>query len=481
MNALMMNRIVSIAAMLLIALPVGIACIVLGFGMGDTPCILCWQERTAMVLTALVAVFIMRYGLKPKYIGALLFTAIYGLWAGYRHSSPHILRDIGQGFGPAILGIHTYVWVMVVFAVVLLFAALMLVMQGDKLVEQDKDTKWSLLNKTTINVFLVVIAFNIVQAFTQTGPFPFIGQSDPVRMSFDPDKIIWSTGNWPTLSKLSARGSYSIEKPDFSQTEVNQATMLAAKNQLALASSVTLPAAIEGVVSGISYNPNSKMYAAVTTDNWVYFIDQSLTNVLAQVRIDAAFSVEISNLADVVFDGDNSVFVTADHKSFARVAYDPQAKIADYYANFMAGTDGVKELKRSRITTARARYNYIASAAWDPIKQEYLMVTLPDAKQPNFVLVRVSGEDYQLNSEAKIKLATQALPMVTAMVVDGDKAYLLSNSAKQVLVMDLATNQVEYSLDISDVVNPQAMTLVNGQLAIVDAQAANNQVKMFSL
>ena len=31
----------ALAALALIALPVGIACLVLGFGMGDSPCIMC--------------------------------------------------------------------------------------------------------------------------------------------------------------------------------------------------------------------------------------------------------------------------------------------------------------------------------------------------------------------------------------------------------------------------------------------------------
>ncbi|EIU1791711.1 disulfide bond formation protein B, partial [Salmonella enterica] len=38
-----------IAALLIIIVPVGIACIVLGYCMGDNPCILCWEERIAMI------------------------------------------------------------------------------------------------------------------------------------------------------------------------------------------------------------------------------------------------------------------------------------------------------------------------------------------------------------------------------------------------------------------------------------------------
>ncbi|WP_460169574.1 disulfide bond formation protein B [Campylobacter concisus] len=39
----------ALAALALIALPVGIAYLILGFGMGDSPCIMCWHERFCMI------------------------------------------------------------------------------------------------------------------------------------------------------------------------------------------------------------------------------------------------------------------------------------------------------------------------------------------------------------------------------------------------------------------------------------------------
>ncbi|MBV7316508.1 disulfide bond formation protein B [Shewanella sp. NIFS-20-20] len=478
MNEINLNRIVSFAALALIALPVGIACIILGFGMGDTPCILCWQERTAMVLVSLIALFIMRYGLKPKYIGALILTAVYGLWAGYRHSSNHILRDIGQGFGPAIFGVHTYVWVIVVFAIILLFAGALLLLQGDKL--QDKPAPWSLFNKITINTFLVIIVFNIVQAFTQTGPFPFIGQSDPVRMSFNSDHIIWSTGNWPTPSKLSARGAYTIAKPDFANMSHDAQTQISTSNRAMASQQLQLPAAIEGLATGIAYQASTEMFAVVTSDNWVYFLSKDLTTILAQVKIDAAFSTEISNLAGVAFDGDNSVIVTADHKSYARVAYDPSAKIAHYYANFMDGTDGVKELTRSRFETTRAKYNYIGDIGFDAKTNEYLMVTLPVPTRNNFVVSRMSAADMKLNSEAIISLEVNALPQVTGIAIGDDNIYLLSHSGEQVLVMN-RDNRVIDAINLEATTNPQALTLMDGQLAVLNANPGSNSISLFNV
>lgn len=473
------NQIVSLAAMALIALPVGIACIILGYGLGDTPCILCWQERTAMVLVALIAIFITRYGLKPKYLGALIFASVYGLWAGYRHSSNHILKDIGQGFGPAIFGVHTYVWVMVVFLVILLFAAVLLMLQGDKLSEKEDKNSWTMLNKSTVMVFLVVIGFNIVQAFSQTGPFPFIGQSNPYRMTFDNDKIVWSTANWPKLSSLSARGSFAIERPDFGNMPVVEGSEIANDVNLTSVGTQMLPVEITGLATGISYSPNSDIYAVVTSDNWVHFLNGKLSKVLASVMIDGAFSVEISNLTGVVFDGDNSVVVTADHKSYVRLEYDPLAKIADSYWLFMDGTDGVKELKRSRFSTVRAKYNYIGGLGWDAVTQEYVTITLPAKVRNNFVVSRFSNQDFELNSEAKILNAAGKYPMVTGLAIEQDKAYLLSQSAEQILVMSTRSNRIEAAYSFSDVTNAQGLTLAKGELAVLNGVKGQNSVTFF--
>ena len=45
----------------MIAVPVGSA-VWLGLVYGESPCILCWAQRTSMVLIALVGLFVLRYG-----------------------------------------------------------------------------------------------------------------------------------------------------------------------------------------------------------------------------------------------------------------------------------------------------------------------------------------------------------------------------------------------------------------------------------
>ena len=56
------EKAVAAAVLALVAGPIGTAVFVLGFVQGDSPCILCWAQRTAMVLIAVTGLFIMLSG-----------------------------------------------------------------------------------------------------------------------------------------------------------------------------------------------------------------------------------------------------------------------------------------------------------------------------------------------------------------------------------------------------------------------------------
>ena len=57
------------AVLVLAIVPIGTAVFVLGFVYGDSPCVMCWEQRTGMAIIALIGLFILRYGPRPKYIG----------------------------------------------------------------------------------------------------------------------------------------------------------------------------------------------------------------------------------------------------------------------------------------------------------------------------------------------------------------------------------------------------------------------------
>lgn len=474
-------RLIALVALALIIGPVGISCIIEGYMAGNNPCVLCWQERIAIILVALTAMFILRYGLTYRYIGVWTFVSTYGLWAGYRHSSRHILRDIGQGFGPSILGIHTYVWIMIIFLCILVAGALFLIYCGEKGLE--KPRPWDRFNKITSIVFLTVIGFNIVQAVTQVGPPPYLGQGDPYRMTFNPKHIVWSLDEWPkSFSSFSLGDFFHIKRPDFTlKNNVDKAEQDHTK-KLEYMKEVSLPDEIQGVATGISYNAAKDVFAVVTTDNWVYLLDGKLEKVLSSIRIDGEFSVEISNLAGITFDGDDSVLLTTDHKSYVKLEFNSEAKFEDQYWKFIEGSDGIKEVDRGRFATQRSKNNYIGGIAWDGEAKEYLAVTIPNVKNNHFVLMRLDGEDFQLNRESKIKFTADgdSVPFVTGVAVNNGYAYLLDHASSRILLLNLADNSLEDAYFIENVSNPEGITVRETDVLVIDAEKGNNKVLFYA-
>lgn len=198
----------ALAGLLLVALPVGIACIVLGFGMGDSPCIMCWHERFCMVAISFMAILIVRYGCKMRYLASLLFLACLGLYDGFVHYSLDGTYggylDIKQGFGLEILGAHTQFWVVVVHFCVFLFLGIILLLGKNVGSIIDKSEKGVygkvlpefLMGKIAVIVFVVVMGFNLVQSFVTAGIPPYLASATPSRMTFDPSKWFWELDHW---------------------------------------------------------------------------------------------------------------------------------------------------------------------------------------------------------------------------------------------------------------------------------------------
>ena len=86
-----------------------------------------------MALIALIGLFILRYGARPRYVGLSVLVGAWGIFMGLRHTAMHAARDVGQGFSAEILGAHTYTWALFIFwvCVVTMGALLMRLKQGD--------------------------------------------------------------------------------------------------------------------------------------------------------------------------------------------------------------------------------------------------------------------------------------------------------------------------------------------------------------
>ncbi len=433
-------NVVALASMALIILPVGIACVILGFGLGDNPCILCWQERVALMFVTLTTLFIMRYGPRPKYLGLLIFYSTIGIFMALRHTGGHFLRDIGQGFSLEIFGLHTYTWGVVIFWSILLILSFVLFFFGNNLVDnEDGEVRYlSKFQSLAFVSFFVILFLNSIQAFTQVGPPPFIGHSDPVRFSWTPKNWDWSTKNWNGLLKpFSLRGNYSIERPYFKHDVRRKIAMFQSGDDLVKVKDITLPSNIRGEIRDIDYHVESKHFAIVTDKFYLYLLDENLENILYYVRIDPLYSIDIKSLVGVSFISPRRIMVIGFNKSFVIIRINDRAKIVDQYAGFLEGTNGVEEKGRGRLSSVRSKYAYIRCLAYDKKTQELVILSIPNEKNNRVIATRFSITDFLLNSEKEIFIDDNDLgPVVSSLKIIDSVLFGLEPNSNEILILD---------------------------------------------
>lgn len=433
-------NIVSLASMALVILPIGVASVVLGFGLGDNPCILCWQERAVMMFISLTTLFILRYGLRPKYLAMLIFYCAIGIFMSLRHTGAHFLRDIGQGFAMEIFGLHTYTWGVFIYWFIFMALALILGVFGNQLVDnEDGEIRYlSKVQGAAFVVFFLILGLNSIQALTQVGPPPFIGHSDPIRFSWKPADWKWSTGNWANLFKpFSLRGDYDVSLPVSKVQAKRNIAMFESGDELIKVREVRLPKEIVGNITDIDYHPKSKIFAISTDKYFIYILDQNLSQIKSFVKLDHLYSVEIKTLTGVSFIEPNKLMAIGVNKSYAILRLDDEAKFEDQYAHFMEGTDGVRETRRGRFSTVRSKYAYIQSLAFDRETRELITLSVPNNKFNKIISTKFSSVDYLLNSEREVFTSDHEFqPQITSMKSYNSIAYGLAPDNREIMISD---------------------------------------------
>jgi disulfide bond formation protein DsbB len=103
------------------------------FSYRELPCTLCLLQRLAMLGVAFGAAMNVSLGPDPRHYGICLVSAIFGLSVSIRQtllhinpffntktSQPTLDAAANAPFGEAVLGLHLYVWGIVIFATVIL-------------------------------------------------------------------------------------------------------------------------------------------------------------------------------------------------------------------------------------------------------------------------------------------------------------------------------------------------------------------------
>jgi disulfide bond formation protein DsbB len=451
----------------------------LGVVYGEAPCILCWAQRTSMVLIGLVGLFVLRYGPRPRYLGMVVLLGAWGVFMSLRHSALHLARDVGQGFAAPYFGVHTYAWAWFIHWVVLLAAGILFLLQREEpLVPGPREV--GRVGRFAIGLFLVVAGANALQAFITTGPPPFMGQADPVRFSWNPRNWVWMVGE-ELEGRISLRGSWDIPHPDPAAVDADADPAngpLAELPVLPITGWERVGASLDGRLTDLAYDPAAGRYLAVTDRFGVYVLDSALSRILHHVEIDHQFAVDLTPFAGAAFVGD-TLAVLSTNKSYVLLRPDASADAHREWRHFRRTSGDVTELRRSRFATVRARQQYVLSSAYDPVAEEFITVSVPSPRHRRMVVSRFARGDLMLASEFLPGLGdglawsgdgrSLAEYVVTGAVVAEGRLSAISAAYSTLLVIDLARKTVAAAYAVPGIEQPVGLALRGHQLLVAQA------------
>ncbi len=474
---------VALAVLILTVVPVGTAVFYLGFVRGDSPCVMCWEQRIGMLLISLVGLFVLRFGPKPKYVGMAVLIAMWGMFMGLRHIGMHAARDVGQGFALEILGAHTYTWAFFIYWICAFAMGLLLLMTRPKHLDAPVRTLRG-LDRFAFVAFMVVVAGNAVQAFVSTGPPPFMGQSDPIRFSFNPKYWHWSLEEWKPPLKFAVRGRWAVDKPDIALAVADPAAgplgalpMLAVRERTPLAA--TLAATLNGAPTDLAFDALSGQFLITTADG-IYLADAALTKVTRHTIIDIGYSVDLGRFAGAAFLDKGELVAVGENKSYVVLKPNDKANADSNYRYFLESRDQFDEVTRSRFGTVRARLLYTMSAAYDAASNSIYTLTVPNHLVQRLVVSRFDRKDMTLSEEFVPTLAKDAGLalgkdrslgefMVTGAAIADGRMYAISAAFSTLLTIDLASHRVIAAQSIAGLTQPTGIAIRGDDLYIIGA------------
>ena len=485
----------SFAVLAVMAGPVAIANMVFGYILGDAPCTSCWALRINMIVIAAGALFIIRYGLKMKYLALIIMVAAFGIWNAFWHLGWYAQMDIGQGQALPIFNLHTQVWAGIVFWAVLIVLGLILAFANMK-VDQEILAKLKYRNLTKINkfafvTFMIVTASNALQAFIAAGPPPFTAPDSPARFTFNPKYNSWSSLLPNAFSAPTWRGSFGVDSPDLPSDKAEymvfdnnaENSPLYITNKLELVSEKEITLDLNSAISGIRFNKENNQFAIVTQDWGMYLTNKSLNNINDYLILDNFYFPFMTNFADVDFMDDGNIKMMGTNKAYSIVKFDPtKADEVDGFANFKKGADKFIAIDKNVFRTVRANTHYVNSFV---IMGNYsYTISVPSNLEKSFVVVKQSNLDGVLSAEYTPTLSSDIKAKndkelgdyyVTGLAKKDGMLYALSKNYNTILQINPETEKIvkTYSYP-SKITNARAIDFVDGNINIVSYQDGKN-------
>jgi hypothetical protein len=329
-----------------------------------------------------------------------------------------------------------------------------------------------------MGLFIVVVAANALQAFASTGPPPWFGQGDPVRLSLNPKHWVWSFEELDP-PYVSLRGAWGVRAPDPAAADPDPAHgPLTGLPTLAVSGWERIGVPLTGTLSGFARDSATGRFLVTTGGYGVYLLGSSLGRVLHHVVLDKGFSIDLTPLAGAAFLGD-TLAVLSTNKSWALLEPVPHADEGAEWRRFLATDGRVGEVGLGRFQTVRAHQMYVSSLAYDPAREELITVSVPNRWHPQLVVSRFARGDMTLSSEFEPRLGAGLTPagpnrgladyLVTGAAVAGGRLYALSAAYSTLLVVDLRTKTVNAAYTVPGLVHPVGLAVRGAQLLVAQA------------
>ncbi|GAA7734793.1 disulfide bond formation protein B [Helicobacter pylori] len=476
----------SLAVLGILIFPVGLSNFYFGYVLKDSPCIFCWALRINMILIGAVALLVVRFGFKPKYIALLLLMAGNGLYEGFYYTGGHALEDVGQGFSLAILGLHTQFWALFVFFSVVVLLGVLLFFAPNA--QPFKDRLLNALQKSAFYVFFIVVGSNAVQAFISTGPFPYIGQSSPVRFSWSLKESVWSMENWNHLFPRSVLGRRDVGEPlklsalpkdndyERSPLEITKTLKIGKKEELFLK--------LNGAITDLSFNEDR---AILTTENQgLYLVSNDLKTIHSHMVLDSYYSATVGSFVGADFNEDENIVIMGNNKTSVEITPNKNANALKNFPYFLEGADSFDEVERSRLKTSRAK-NYYISAAKRGAKFTYL-TTAPNKRYKDLIIISMLNSDKQVHGEFLLELGNAKLKekrklgelVISALALKDNQLYAFSKEFNTLLVIDPTKEEIleVYGLP-KEIKNISAGGFRDNELVLVSYE--NNKNVLYTL
>lgn len=148
----------------------------------ELPCTLCQLQRLAMLAVAFGAAMNVMLGPDPRHYGVCLVSAVFGVTVSLRQtllhinpyfdtkaSLPTLAPMTNPPFGQAVMGLHLYVWGIVLFGVVMLAAGIMLLFRC-QYKPSAREPEWlGRLATAGAGILFIVAALETLTTFLECG------------------------------------------------------------------------------------------------------------------------------------------------------------------------------------------------------------------------------------------------------------------------------------------------------------------------